>query len=71
MTMSRIARRVLLGFGVILPLIAQEAKPPAFDVASVKLAPDEIVRIEGRRIQTTPNTLTTRALSLRACILWA
>jgi uncharacterized protein (TIGR03435 family) len=44
---------------------------PAFDAASVKLATDESMAAAGRRIQTTPNTLTTRGLSLRACILFA
>ena len=29
------------------------------------------MRAAGRRIQTTPNTLTTHGLSLRACIAWA
>jgi len=71
MTSLRIAVTVLLSFRLALPLLAQNPQPPAFDVASVKLAADETTRIEGRRIQTTPNTLTTRGLSLRACIEWA
>ena len=44
---------------------------PAFDAASVKLATEESMGSNGRRIQTTPNTLTTHGLSLRACIIWA
>lgn len=51
---------------------AQSAPPPpSFDAASVKVASDDSMRVSGRRIQTTPNTLTTRGLTLRACILWA
>jgi uncharacterized protein (TIGR03435 family) len=60
---------LLPGLALILPLFAQEAAPPAFDVASVKLADD--APAEGRRIQTTPNSLTTHGLTLRASILWA
>jgi uncharacterized protein (TIGR03435 family) len=67
---SRIA---ICALAVALPITAQQAStsapPPTFDVASVKLGADD--RVEGRRIQTTPNSLTTRGLTLRACILWA
>ncbi len=68
---SRLTQVTVVGFAIALTAIAQEVTAPAFDVASVKLAGDETVRVEGRRIQTTPTTLTTRGLSLRACILWA
>jgi uncharacterized protein (TIGR03435 family) len=52
--------------------LAQPPAPgPAFDAASVKLATEESLGSNGRRIQTTPNTLTTHGLSLRACIIWA
>jgi len=71
MRVLRVACRVLLGLGMTIAIPAQEAKPPAFEVASVKLAALETVRFEGRRIQTTPDTLTTHALTLRACILFA
>lgn len=47
------------------------AAAPRFEVASVRLATDESRRESGRRIQTEPGTLTTRGLTLRACILWA
>ena len=63
--------RLLLSLAVTIPILAQEAKPPAFDVASVKLAAEETVRFQGRRIQTTRDSLTTHALTLRACILFA
>jgi len=63
--------RLLLSLGVTIAILAQEAKPPAFDVASVKLAAEETIRFQGRRIQTTPDSLTTHALTLRACIMFA
>jgi uncharacterized protein (TIGR03435 family) len=45
---------------------------PAFDAASVKLATEESIRNPGgRRIQTSPGSLITHGLSLRACIMWA
>jgi uncharacterized protein (TIGR03435 family) len=47
------------------------AQSPAFDAASVKLATEESMRIPGRRIQTSPGSLITHGLSLRACIMWA
>lgn len=58
-------------FFAVLAGIPCLAQPPAFDAASVKLATEESMAAGGRRIQTTPNTLTTHGLSLRACILWA
>jgi uncharacterized protein (TIGR03435 family) len=47
------------------------AQPPAFEAASVKLSTDETMRIPGRRIQTSPGSLVTHGLTLRACIMWA
>jgi uncharacterized protein (TIGR03435 family) len=47
------------------------APPPAFEAASVKLSTEETMRIPGRRIQTSPGSLITHGLSLRACIMWA
>jgi uncharacterized protein (TIGR03435 family) len=45
---------------------------PAFDSASVKLATEESIRNPGgRRIQTSPGSLITHGLTLRACIIWA
>jgi uncharacterized protein (TIGR03435 family) len=53
--------------------VAQPQAPPApaFDAASVKLSTEETMRIPGRRIQTSPGSLVTHGLTLRACILWA
>ncbi|SPE42827.1 exported hypothetical protein [Candidatus Sulfopaludibacter sp. SbA3] len=52
--------------------LAQTPAPlPSFDAASVKLATEDSMPTGGRRIQTTPNTLTTHALTLRARIIWA
>jgi uncharacterized protein (TIGR03435 family) len=48
-----------------------QSPAPVFDAASVKLATAESMAVEGRRIQTTPNMLTTHALTLKACIVWA
>jgi len=47
------------------------AQLPAFDAASVKLSTEETMRIPGRRIQTSPGSLVTHGLTLRACIMWA
>jgi uncharacterized protein (TIGR03435 family) len=39
--------------------------------ASVKLSTEDTMRIPGRRIQTSPGSLITHGLTLRACIMWA
>jgi uncharacterized protein (TIGR03435 family) len=71
MTTSRIVVRVLAGFSLAVSATAQTVQQPVFEVASVKLATEESMPVAGRRIQTTPNTLTTHGLSLRACITFA
>ncbi len=69
---------------MLLPIIAatftslaqspapQPSEPAAaFDAASVKLSSVETIRTPGRRIQTSPGSLVTRGLPLRACIMLA
>jgi uncharacterized protein (TIGR03435 family) len=56
---------------VILAVFNCLAQAPAFEAASVKLSTEETMRIPGRRIQTSPGSLITHGLTLRACILWA
>jgi hypothetical protein len=54
-------------------LFAQQPSDPAlaFDAASVRLATEESIRFQGRRIQTSPGSLFTHGLTLRGCIMWA
>ena len=65
-------------FSCLCPPLAEAQQPaqnaissPRFEVASVRLATEESRRSSGPRIQTAPGSLTTRGLTLRACILWA
>jgi len=53
------------------PAAQPPVSAPRFEVASVRLAGEESRREQGRRIQTAPGMLTTRGLTLRACILRA
>lgn len=68
LTQSLKTTTLLLVLFVALNCLAQS---PAFDAASVKLATEESMRTPGRRIQTSPGSLITHGLTLRACILWA
>lgn len=51
--------------------LAQPQREPSFEAASIKLSGEDSMRVPGRRIQTSPGMLTTRGLTLRACIIWA
>jgi uncharacterized protein (TIGR03435 family) len=64
---------ILAGFNCLAqsPAPRSPAPAPAFEAASVKLSTEESMRTPGRRIQTSPGSLVTHGLSLRACIMWA
>ena len=55
----------------VVAIAAAQTPEPAFDAASIKLSTEETVRYQGRRIETSPGSLTTHGLTLRACLIWA
>ncbi len=65
------AAHLLVVFVSVRCFAQAPVSPPAFDTASIRLSSPESVNVPGRRLQTTPNSLTTRGLTLRGCILEA